>query len=427
MAAQRPEEYLASVAQIVDESANAAARAAGDFSFTFSDGTSFYMAAEPSVAAVAAAEPTMAAVDAGNVAGAMGAAAAGFSDNLASMTPDGAVAAEAIENPVQKFEFMSQLSEMSYDNIVLPGNTKYEAAKQAGRAVRAANPSSANVGYDFSTEANNAAGAGAERISGASEKFNAVASEWSNVLSGWGEASAAQVGNFFQKGGASVQGFGQAVGQSIQGEANQLVTQGNQASNNAAQFVGDQSLSSLAGNVVAGIKVVGATLLGGLDSFLLEFAGTPLEDVVDGAMSSVAKIVDGAVQHVLSTVSNVGHISVAEAATNMIKLMSIVIKTLFAVLAAIFKTATGQGLGEYWVAVTRAVEQEASNLSTQAGSLATELSHKSLSELVSMVGQFSEGTSDLMAQSVGVMGGAVASGGNHFVDIAPTIMGSGMM
>ena len=73
------------------------------------------------------------------------------------------------------------------------------------------------------------------------------------------------------------------------------------------------------------------------------------------------------------------------------------------------------------------MSQEAGNLLAQLGYLTTDLSPKSLSELVSMVGPFSKETPDLMAQSVGVMGVAVISGGNQFVNVAPTIMRSGMM
>lgn len=228
-----------------------------------------------------------------------------------------------------------------------------------------------------------------------------VAEGVSGTVTAAAKQSGDAVGNAVSNVGASLQsGTSKVVhyvGDAVGTQATKLVQQGS----NTLQAVGEKSLEELGNSVTNALKLLGNVLVSIFNALVETVSGKSLLDVVKMAQVSVQHTIDGAVQSVGATITDIGNLSVKEAAQSFVALIVFVSKLLFTILNAVVKVTSGHELNDWAIATSRVLQEQATFLTTKASAATIELSHKSLIELSRLVGDFSQDIGTLLASSLG--------------------------
>ena len=171
-----------------------------------------------------------------------------------------------------------------------------------------------------------------------------------------------------------------------------------------------KSLTELANGVVDGIQTMGSLFLQVLNEILHDLGGTSVAKLVESAQMSINTLVNSSVDYVVATLNDIGHMSMAQVVQSLVSLILLVSKIVFVVVNAVIKIFSGKEITDWSLAATGAVEQKASILAAQANTAAIDLSHKSLMELSSMVGEFSHEAGRQIALSMSILNDVVTGG-----------------
>lgn len=152
----------------------------------------------------------------------------------------------------------------------------------------------------------------------------------------------------------------------------------------------DLSISQLAERMGQTLAFLGKTFVLVLNVIIEAITGDTLADVVQGAQTTVQDLTQGAIASVVQTAHQIGDMTVTEALTSMAKLIALVTTVLFRILSGVLELATGKNAGEWGTLAAQTVQREAHEVVVAASATATDLSHKSLSELVAVLGHFEE-------------------------------------
>lgn len=260
----------------------------------------------------------------------------------------------------------------------------YDALVQGTQAAASETTKSVVKVFDLSKISESLQGAG-QALQGASETFQGASQSLLKPLQSAG-------GHLFGKGSAAVEG----VGGVFSSEQSQLADLGRQT----LHTTGDTKLGELASGTVQGLQAFARIMLEVLNALVSATLGTPLTELVASAESQVYGVVNGAIEAVVRTVQEIGNKSVAEAAESFVALVATVVKVLFLIFSTVLKAVSGKTASQWTVDITRFVEHEAGTLTQQASVVASDLSEKSLSELVSLMGSFLESSASLVVDGV---------------------------
>jgi hypothetical protein len=264
-------------------------------------------------------------------------------------------------------DLSSQLSQLSntYDKML--------DAEYVPKNTWAALPSD-SVGFDFGDFASD------------------VSERLTSVTTGGGEALTVLFGK-----------AGDALRQSLQ-DAPQSIYSGAERAVTTAQ-AGDVTLVDVAEGVLKGLAIVGGVLAKILDALLQTFAGTSVGQVVASAQASVQGVLDGAV----NTVTSLGNITLKDAAQGLVTLFIATVKVLFSVLSAVVKVASDNGVDEWAIGASNAIQDAAGDLLAQAGDAAYDLTHSNVVDLGNGIVNFAGDAGALMLQSLEILGRAVTT------------------
>lgn len=117
----------------------------------------------------------------------------------------------------------------------------------------------------------------------------------------------------------------------------------------------------------------------------------------------------------MATVNSVGDITVRDMITNLVSLVTLVVKVLFQLVSTLVAAASGKGINGWVDQTSAAIHQGALALQDQAEHFSSELSHQSLNEMVAMVDSYLHASTTYMAETattllnVGEMTGSLAA------------------
>jgi hypothetical protein len=216
------------------------------------------------------------------------------------------------------------------------------------------------------------------------------------------EAGTTSIANVVvEKGTASAN----AVTASLEAEKSAII----QTTTATAESVGKETISDLADGIMYGLKTIGAFLSQVLDAILKELAGTTMGELIQIAQQSVDTAISGAVNSVTTTLNDFGNMTMTQLVQAFIAMLVTVSKFLFTVLNEVVKLVSGKEASEWALAASGTINQKTGELTAQAASTATDLTHKSLAELSTNVGAFSQDIGKQVVASVGVLGDAVVT------------------
>jgi hypothetical protein len=231
------------------------------------------------------------------------------------------------------------------------------------------------------------------------------------------------------------QGLNHAIGRALDVSKGRVVEQGNAWTQSgvkvasgvaaggtaAVQTVGEKSIADLGADVVSGLQVVGHSMENGINMILSQIDyehDTTVRSIVSGAQHSVDEAVNGAISSIMTTLDNIGNITLEQLASSFIQLLVTVVKFVFVVVSAIIQMLSGRGLDEWTMATIGAVEREATSLSTQASTALYDATHTSLADLGTSVGHFSHDVGQLVVQTIGILGQGLETAPGQLADIA---------
>lgn len=114
-------------------------------------------------------------------------------------------------------------------------------------------------------------------------------------------------------------------------------------------------------------------------------------------------MIAGGVEAILSTANGVGDITIRQMVQGVISLVVLVMKVLFQLVSTLVAAAGGKGISAWIEDTNIVVEQSFIELGSKANELASDMSHKSLNEMLSMVDSFLHQSTAYMAESVGTV------------------------
>lgn len=202
---------------------------------------------------------------------------------------------------------------------------------------------------------------------------------FSQVLAGWGQSSQSALQN-------TVQGVSDSV--SVVANAPSQIAAETQAG--WKLVTNDLSVSELAERMAQGVVQLGKMIVTILNIIVEAITGETVADLVAQAQTAVADLTSSAVSSVVETLRGIGEMSVADFLTSVAKLVVLVTTVLYRIFSGIVEVVSGKNIGEWGAMAVKAVEQQADQVLLAAGHAAADLSHKSITELVAMLGNLEQ-------------------------------------
>ena len=163
-----------------------------------------------------------------------------------------------------------------------------------------------------------------------------------------------------------------------------------QGTQDTVKFATTARISDVAAAAAAVVVKVAQMILSVLNVLIEAVTGLTVADVVHTAQTAVQNMADSAVSAVVETIHQIGSMTLQEAAVSLVSLVVTVTTILFRILSGILELVTGKNAGEWALVTQQAVAQAAQDAVHAAGQTATDLSHKSLTELVGLLGQWEQ-------------------------------------
>jgi len=161
----------------------------------------------------------------------------------------------------------------------------------------------------------------------------------------------------------------------------------------------DLSIEEVVERMGQTLAYLGKTFVLVLNVIIESVTGDTLADVVQGAQTTILDLTSGAVASVVQTANQIGDMTISEALTSTAKLIALITTVLFRILSGVLELVTGKNAGEWGALAAQAVQQEAQEVVVAASATASDLSHKSLAEVVAMLGQFEQQAATAVMQT----------------------------
>jgi hypothetical protein len=154
--------------------------------------------------------------------------------------------------------------------------------------------------------------------------------------------------------------------------------------------IGETSLSDVGNVILTTIELTGGFIINFLDLLLNAIVGTNFASVVGNAQSAISSLVANASHFVLSTVSNIGNMSVVEIVQHLLTLVIAITDILLKVMNAIIYLLSGSDGVTWALLATSSVKEASSQLLAQTSSIYHDFTHASLTELANSFGDYGQ-------------------------------------
>jgi hypothetical protein len=183
------------------------------------------------------------------------------------------------------------------------------------------------------------------------------------------------------------QGFATAASNALN-NVNNMPQQFIQGTEKQVDFVATAELVDL-GKAAAGVVVKVAEAILVVFNVLLEaLTGMTVADVIQTAQTAVQDLVSSSTQAVAAALEQIGSMTLEEAAVSVFRVVVAVTTILFRIFSGVLELVTGKTAGEWAITAKQAVAAAAQDAMAAAAHTASDMSHKSLTELVALMGQW---------------------------------------
>lgn len=174
----------------------------------------------------------------------------------------------------------------------------------------------------------------------------------------------------------------------------------------AVERVNDASLADFGSAVLSAIHFTGGILLKFLDLVLAATAGTSTSSILSNVHASVTATMDSASHTVVSTLTDLGNLTLLDILQSLIALVLVVSDIVLKLLNAVVYLLSGQDGAAWTLQASSSVDAASSQLLARATATYDDVTHASMAEL---------------ARTVGEYGGHV---GNEFVTLIGSLQGT---
>jgi hypothetical protein len=179
--------------------------------------------------------------------------------------------------------------------------------------------------------------------------------------------------------------------------------------NVAMTSVREASLADFGDGVISAVKFTGGITLKFLDFILNAVAGTTFSAIFTNVYTSVTSVIDNAVHAVVSTITNIGNMSIIEIIQHLMALVIAITDILLKIMNAIVYIISGRDGAEWALQATTSVNDATSHLLVQTSSTYDHVTHASMAELTHTLGEYSQYVGNELLALVGSLNG-VADG-----------------
>jgi hypothetical protein len=162
-----------------------------------------------------------------------------------------------------------------------------------------------------------------------------------------------------------------------------------EGSNAVMSSVADASLSDIGNAAFSGIKFVGGIIVQFLDFIVGAVAGTSLAQVFGNLQTSVQSVIDNASHTVVNTINNLGNMTLKEVLQSLVTLIITIADALLKVMNSLVYLISGADVSDWALQTTNTISEASAQLVSQVGATYHDVTHKSLSELASSIGDYS--------------------------------------
>ena len=255
-----------------------------------------------------------------------------------------------------------------------------------------------------------------EQADSASKQFALPTGSFVDLLSTAKEASASKLGNLFGSvshslealpgkvagaGTSSAKAMGKAISEfdvtkmeiptmpRFEAPSEPISLDIVEGSNAVMSSVADASLSDIGNAAFSGIKFVGGIIVQFLDFIVGAVAGTSLAQVFGNLQTSVQSVIDNASHTVVNTINNLGNITLKEVLQSLVTLIITIADALLKVMNSLVYLISGADVSDWALQTTNTISEASAQLVSQVGATYHDVTHKSLSELASSIGDYS--------------------------------------
>ena len=164
-----------------------------------------------------------------------------------------------------------------------------------------------------------------------------------------------------------------------------------EATSMAAQRVGDASLSDFGNSILSTIQFTGGILVKFVDLILgVVASGMSVSSILSTVHSSVSSVIDDASHTVISTLTNIGNMSIIEIVQHLLALVVAITDIMLKIMNAIVYILSGKDGFEWALQATTSMDEATSRLLARATLTYDDVTHTSLTQLAQNVGEYSE-------------------------------------
>ena len=159
----------------------------------------------------------------------------------------------------------------------------------------------------------------------------------------------------------------------------------------AAQRVGDASLSDFGNSILSTIQFTGGILVKFVDLILgVVASGMSVSSILSTVHSSVSSVIDDASHTVISTLTNIGNMSIIEIVQHLLALVVAITDIMLKIMNAIVYILSGKDGFEWALQATTSMDEATSRLLARATLTYDDVTHTSLTQLAQNVGEYGE-------------------------------------
>ena len=152
----------------------------------------------------------------------------------------------------------------------------------------------------------------------------------------------------------------------------------------------EASLADFGDGVISAVKSTGGIILKFLDFILNAVAGTTFSAIFTNVYTSVTSVIDNAVHAVVSTITNIGNMSIIEIIQHLMALVIAITDILLKIMNAMVYIISGKDGAEWALQATTSVNDATSHLLAQTSSTYDHVTHASMAELTHTLGEYSQ-------------------------------------
>ena len=231
-----------------------------------------------------------------------------------------------------------------------------------------------------------------DKAFGDSASLTAPFEELATALEKWTEESQATLQNGHQELSTVLTTWAKKSQEILEMSGDALATVEKQVvegtTESVAYVANEMSVKEVADRVAKGLVKLGELVVKVLDIVLEATSGKSLASVAKSTQVAVTEAIAGTVSSIENAANDIGKMAVADVLQNTVGLIATISRVLFRIINGAIEIVSGKNVAEWGQTATKSLEKEASAILESASSVATDLSKKSLYELIVMVGKF---------------------------------------